>query len=80
MLQLGWPLSSDHRDTTVRQYVRDPGAELPSHWNLLDSYQADVQLPTTARRTGYSTEGIQLWLDAAASERHVYAAFADRVE
>lgn len=80
LLQLGWPLGSDHRDTTVRQYVRDPGAEMPSRWNLLDSYEADVQLPNTARRTGYSTEGIQLWLDPATSERHVYAGFADRVE
>lgn len=80
LLQLGWPLGSDHRDTTVRQYVRDPGAELPSHWNLLDRYGADVQLPTTARRTGYSTDGIQLWLDDATSERHVYVVFADRAE
>ncbi len=42
-----------------------------------------MDVPVEADRSkapGYATKGIQLWIDHATSERHVYAVFADRVE
>jgi hypothetical protein len=79
-LQLGWPLGTDYRDTSVRQYVRDPQNELPSHWNLEGAYKADVRLPAAALYSGHSTDGVQLWVDPQADDEHLYLVFRERVE
>lgn len=58
-LTVGLPLGSGYRTSHhQRSYVRDPEAVLPQ----LRRFESGVALPPDARSTGYSLDGVELWL------------------
>lgn len=79
MMHVGWPLGRDAANISEsRQYMRDPDKVFPQE-SLMTKFEADVELPKTAKYSGYRTDFMELWLephDRAAA----YLVFADHVE
>lgn len=79
MMHVGWPLGRDANNISEsRQYLRDPNKVLPQE-DLMTDFDDDVELPKTAKYTGYRTDFVELWLDGN-DRAAAYLVFSDHVE
>ncbi len=79
LLHTSWPLGAEGgADAEHRMYVRDPDQVLPPHL-VPATLDLAAALPDGARPSGFTAEGLELWL-AADVDEFVYLVAGDRTE
>ena len=76
-LHLGWPIQSDpNRLPKTDQYVRDPQGVLGDD-SLAKALRLNASLPDDAKPTGYTRDGVELWLAGSDRDRFAYLVTGD---
>ena len=70
ILFVGWRLGREATSAARRTYVRDPGGVVSAQ--LAKALDLHARLPATARRTGYTVRGVELWIAASEADVGVY--------
>ncbi len=76
LLHLGWPLGTPQLRGPARQYIRDPSGNFVTGSGRFD---ANAEVPDSARFSGYRRGDVELWLGRDADE-FVYLVYDDHAE
>ena len=77
-LQVGWPLGERRSPGRYRMYVRDPDGLFREELRV--PFDPEVELPRTARYTGYHRDNAELWISPADADEAVYVVRDGRAE
>ena len=80
-LTIGWPIGTFSPSSAhSREFVRDPSHSPLFAGRLLSTLDLHARLPSDARPTGLSYDGVQVYVSAADAGRDIYVAGGGAVE